>query len=192
MLMIIGARGWEHEQWQTSYYPPEIAKDWHLSFYAREFETALAPVSLWSQCSLEEIKEFCTDVDEKYPLIFEKNNNEVTAESNPEILNLQKEMDEFIPNWVCFDSDGWQKEDSTYHIHQATILHSSNLKPESAVFKVSSNIALKDIVIREIMQFLKKEFKQYEVIYCYFDDELTAIDIINTAQALRKMLSLNY
>lgn len=188
MLMITGARSWEHEQWQGSYYPKEIAQDWHLSFYSREFETALAPSSLWKDCTIEEIKEFCSDVDETYPLIFEKN----PEETDEKIISLQESMNEFVPNWVNFDGDTWQKEEPNYHIKQADILHSSNLKPDAAVFKVSSSEALPALTLKEIMLFLKKEFKQYEVIYCYFDGELVAIDTLNTVQTLRKMIGVNF
>ncbi len=188
MLMMIGARGWEHKQWQGSYYPNEIALDWHLSYYGKDFLTALAPVALWGNCSIEEIKEFCTDVDKEYPLIFEQNEEE----TDDAVLQLQKTVDEFIPNWIVFKKEGWQIKEDLYHIKQAEILKNTNLGENSAVFSVYSDTLLKDVQLRKLMNFFKKEFKQFDIIYCYFDGELVAIDTLNTAQTLKKMLSLNY
>jgi len=186
MLMLIGARGWEHEQWQDNYYPKEIAQDWHLSFYSKNFLTALAPVALWGKCSIEEIKEFCTDVNEKYPLIFEQNEEE----TDNAVLKLQEAVNEFIPNWIVFKKEGWQIKEDRYHIKQADILKNTNLGENSAVFNIYSDTLLNDVQLRELMIFFKKEFKQFDIIYCYFDGELIAIDTINTAQTLRRMLSL--
>ncbi|HFE37771.1 MAG TPA: hypothetical protein ENK06_05045, partial [Gammaproteobacteria bacterium] len=184
MLMITGARGWEHDQWQGSYYPKEIAKDWHLSFYAKEFQTALAPVSLWSTCSIEEINEFCSDVDETYPLLFEQNEQE----TNQDILQLQKKIDSFIPNWIVFKNDGWQNTTEHWQIKQAEILRNKNLAENATVLSVYSEQPLRDTALREIMLFLKNEFKQFDVLYCYFDGKLAAIDSLNTVQTLKKML----
>jgi len=187
--MITGARGWEHEQWQGTYYPPQIAQDWHLKFYAKDFQTTLAPVSFWSNCSIEEIEEFCSDVGKDYPLVFEQNENE----TDKNILTLQQTINELTPiNWIMFKKDGWQKSEDKYQIKQAEIIHNNNFEENALVFCVHADKQLRDTTLREIMKFLKTEFKQFNVIYCYFDGELVAIDMLNTVQTLRRMLNLNY
>jgi len=188
MIMIIGARGWEHDQWQGTYYPNEIATDWHLTFYAKEFQTALAPTNFWSQCSLEEIQEFCSDVTEEFALIFEQND----VENNKAIVQLQQKIEDLIPNWIVFRSDGWQKSENNYCIKQAEIIQGKTLAKNSAVFSVYSEEILKDVVLREIMNFLKNEFQEFDVIYLFLDGALVSIDALNTVKTLRRMLALDY
>lgn len=188
MLMITGAYGWEHDQWQGTYYPNEIATDWHLTFYAKEFQTALAPVSFWSDCSVEDIEEFCSDVTEDFTLIFEQNDNE----NDEATVQLQQLIAELVPNWIVFRNDAWQKEENNYLIKQAEIVGNKNLAENSAVFSVYSNDVLRDVELREIMSFLKKEFKEkYDVIYLFFDGALVSMDVLNTVKTLRKMLALD-
>lgn len=184
--MITGAQGWEHDQWQGTYYPNEIATDWHLTFYAKEFQTALAPVSFWSKCSLEDIEEFCSDVTEEFALIFEQNESENDAST----IQLQQMIDEIVPNWIVFRVDGWQKEESNYRIKQAEIIQSKTLAKNSAVFNVYSDEVLKDVKLREIMSFLKTEFQQFDVIYLFFDGALVSMNVLNTTKTLRRMLAL--
>jgi len=187
MLMITGAIGWEHDQWLGTYYPDEIATDWHLTFYTKEFQTVVAPSNFWSNCSLEDIKEYCADVTEEFALIFEQNNNE----SNESTLKLKQSIDEFVPNWIAFKPDAWQKDEKDYRIKQAEIIKSNTLAENSAVFCVYSDNVLKDVKLREIMSFLKKEFKQFDVIYLFFDGSLISMDVLNTVKTLRKMLALD-
>ena len=104
----------------------------------------MAPVSYWSMCDLDEIKEFCSDVNEEYPLIFEQNE----FEDNENTLQLQKTINEFIPNSIIFKSDGWQLKTENYVIKQAEIISSKNLKENSAVLSVYSDTELKDTLIK--------------------------------------------
>jgi len=188
MLMIAGAHGWEHKQWEGNYYPDEIALDWHLSFYARDYQTALCPIRHWSNCNISEIKEFCEDVDKDYPIFFEKKE----SDTNTDILALQQAMLEFVPNWISFENDGWNKQTDKYHIRQAEILHSTNLKNNPAVFSVHSESIQRDTVLKEIMLLIKTEFKTYETVYLFCDGALAEIDVLNTIKTLRKMLVLDF
>ena len=187
MLMISGANGWEHKKWKGTYYPNEIATDWHLSFYAKEFQTVLAPFSFWSNCSLDEIKEFCSDVNEEYPILFELNDKE----ENEITLELQNSIKTFIPNSITFKKDGWQYKTDNYQITQAEIISSKNLEKDSAVFNVYSDELLNNAFIEEIMKVIKQEFKSVKVAYVYFDGELASADLLNTVKTLRRMLALD-
>jgi len=188
MLMITGANGWEHAQWQGTYYPSEIAKDWHLSYYIKDFQTVLAPISLWENSSIEEIKEFCSDVDEAYPLIFERNGDE----SENTDSNKKQLINDIAPNIVIFKDDGWKKVENGFEIKEAEITKNTNLLENCGVFSVHSSEKLKkDIVLTEIMKKIKEECKQYEVTYVYFDGELAAIDSLNTVTTLRRHLALD-
>jgi len=183
MLMIIGARGWEHRHWDGTFYEKLLPPDWHLKFYSSNFDAALAPASFWLKCNKEEIEEFLDDIPDDYPLIFEMPGN---LESE-----LYLSVKDNIPNWVDFNEDVWSKTEDSYTLTQANIVSSNSLKDNCAVFKMSSKLRLKDVVLKEAMQTLKSEFKDYDTIYLFFDDTLIEVDIINTASVLLKMLALN-
>lgn len=39
----VGSIGWQHDDWQNSFYPEDLPEDWRLSYYANEFSTVLIP-----------------------------------------------------------------------------------------------------------------------------------------------------
>lgn len=186
MLMITGARGWEHSQWQDNYYPTEIPKDWHLRYYIKDFQTALAPVALWNEATIEEIEEFCSDVNEDYPLVFEQIGDNESCD-----LEKQQLVEKIAPNIIIFKEDGWQKIEQRFQIRQADIIKNTNLEKNCGVFHVNSTEPLKDTALTEILKIIKAEHKQYDVTYVYFDGELAAIDSLNTVITLRRHLVLD-
>ena len=44
----VGARGWRHERWLTSYYPDDLPEDWQLTYYANDFEVVIVPQAYWT------------------------------------------------------------------------------------------------------------------------------------------------
>ena len=185
MLMIIGTRGWEHKQWNGSFYEDLLPEDWHLKFYSSNFNAALAPASFWTKCSREELAEFCDDIPDEYPLIFETPSNQDS--------NLYATAKALIPNWVKFQGDAWSKSEGSYTISQAEIVAGKGLKENSAVFKISSSQIISDEEIKQAMLSIKTEFKEkYDVTYVFFDDALVESDVVNTAVTLLKMLVLDH
>jgi len=187
MLMVIGSRGWEHEQWQGSFYEELLPQDWHLKFYTRHFDVALAPAKFWLACSQDEIEEFCDDVEEDYPLIFES--PDLTSATQQELLVYEMAKAR-VSTWVCFSGHSWTKQTSNYRITQAEILDAGKLRENAAVFTVSSSAKLSVEEIQQLMLCIKTEFQQFDVVYLFFDDALVDIDIMNTAITLLKILSL--
>ncbi|MGM0678311.1 MAG: hypothetical protein ACQESY_00395 [Pseudomonadota bacterium] len=39
--LLIGSCGWQHEDWQDSYYPADLPPDWRLGYYSNEFPLAV-------------------------------------------------------------------------------------------------------------------------------------------------------
>ena len=68
--VVVGARGWLHEQWIRSYYPEDIPGEWRLGFYANEFNTLLVPWAQWSE-SIEVLEEGLEDTDDDFHLYLE-------------------------------------------------------------------------------------------------------------------------
>ncbi len=188
MLMVIGARGWEHKKWNGSFYEDLLPEDWHLKFYSSNFGAALAPYAFWVNASKDEIEEFCDDISDDYPLVFELPEN--ISDKNSAAHEMANEL---IPTWVTFSADAWVKKESTYTITQATVVKSGKLREKSAVFKVTSNLLITDAEIKQLMLSIKTEFKpEYDVVYVFFDGALIEIDTMNTAVTLLKILVLDY
>jgi len=68
--IVVGARGWLHEQWIASYYPEDIPSEWRLGFYANEFNALLVPWAQWSE-SIEALEEGLEDTDDDFHLYLE-------------------------------------------------------------------------------------------------------------------------
>lgn len=39
--LLIGSAGWQHPEWENSYYPEDLPPDWRLGYYANEFSLAV-------------------------------------------------------------------------------------------------------------------------------------------------------
>jgi len=48
----IGAYGWRHKHWLTSFYPDDLPEDWQLTFYSNEFNAVMVPSVYWSEHSI--------------------------------------------------------------------------------------------------------------------------------------------
>ena len=68
--VVVGARGWLHEQWIASYYPEDIPSEWRLGFYANEFNALLVPWAQWSE-SIDALEEGLEDTDDDFHLYLE-------------------------------------------------------------------------------------------------------------------------
>ena len=44
-VLFVGARDWDHPDWQGTYFPEDLPADWRLSYYANEFSTVLVDVA---------------------------------------------------------------------------------------------------------------------------------------------------
>ena len=188
MLMYIGVYGWEHEQWQGSFYEAGLPEDWHLTFYAKRFKTVLVPYEYWTHCSEAQLEEICSDMEKNYPIIFEVKQQE----TDNRVAELLHGVDSSIKSKICFTADGWVKETSVYRLQQAKVLQAENvLEGKVAAFLLTSETLLKDVFLREIIRGLKNDFSDYDVIYLYFAGELINIDVINTGYTLLKHLGLD-
>ena len=45
--ILIGAAGWLHKDWQSSFYPDDLPADWLLGYYSNEFPVVLIPAATW-------------------------------------------------------------------------------------------------------------------------------------------------
>jgi len=64
--LLIGARGYQHADWMTSFYPEDLPEDWRLAYYANEFNLLVIG---WAQ--LENTLTFIEDVADDFRFVVE-------------------------------------------------------------------------------------------------------------------------
>lgn len=61
----VGALGWDHAGWQNTFYPDDLPADWHLGFYANEFNAVLVPEPQW-RANLHELEGWQSEVPDNF------------------------------------------------------------------------------------------------------------------------------
>ena len=51
--LLIGAAGWEHENWVGNFYPQDLPDDWRFGYYANRLRSVLVPSELWQSTEIE-------------------------------------------------------------------------------------------------------------------------------------------
>ncbi|MEQ1661194.1 MAG: hypothetical protein ABL877_00700 [Thiobacillus sp.] len=46
-LIQVGALGWQHPDWQGTFYPDDLPADWQLSYYNTQFQVVYLPAAYW-------------------------------------------------------------------------------------------------------------------------------------------------
>lgn len=50
-IVRFGCYGWDHPQWQASYFPVDLPTDWRLAYFANDTSCVMVPASLFSALS---------------------------------------------------------------------------------------------------------------------------------------------
>jgi len=45
--ILIGANGWMHPEWETTYYPDDLPQDWLLGYYSNDFPVVMVTEKEW-------------------------------------------------------------------------------------------------------------------------------------------------
>lgn len=52
--LLIGAKGWIHPEWETSYYPDDLPQDWQLGYYSNDFPVVMVTEKEWQNSEQNE------------------------------------------------------------------------------------------------------------------------------------------
>ncbi len=63
---IMGARGWDHDQWCVDFYPDDLPPEWRLGYYANEFPGVLVPEAFWSGVAGDEWSDWCDELPDGF------------------------------------------------------------------------------------------------------------------------------
>jgi uncharacterized protein YecE (DUF72 family) len=83
-MLLIGAKGWDHDEWENTFYPGDLPKDWRLTYYANEFRTVLVPLDTWFAATQDEISRWFEETDEEFIFFFEVGSNTATQKKSSE------------------------------------------------------------------------------------------------------------
>ena len=70
-LCLLGAIGWEHEEWNGSFYPEDMPPEWRLSYYNTLYDCVLLPYADWSARGIEELNAWREDTLERFRFLLE-------------------------------------------------------------------------------------------------------------------------
>ena len=71
----LGAYGWRHRHWATTFYPEDLPadadEDWRLSYYSNQFNTVIVPYSYWLADDAIDCETWRDDVHDGFSFIVE-------------------------------------------------------------------------------------------------------------------------
>ncbi len=69
--LLIGTRGWEHDQWDGSFYDENLPADWRFAFFINLVRSVLVPAMTWSQVDAEQVAGWAEDCDAAFRFVLE-------------------------------------------------------------------------------------------------------------------------
>ena len=94
--LLIGATGWENENWVGGFYPEDLPGDWRFGYYTNRLRSVLVPAAAWSAADIEPL--VTTMLEDLYPefrmvLEWELNGKENDLAATQEFLEKSRPVD---------------------------------------------------------------------------------------------------
>jgi len=67
----IGSAGWDHPDWDGSFYPEDLPVEWRLAFYSQIFSCVYLSYAAWSQAGSETLAQWVEDTPERFKFVLE-------------------------------------------------------------------------------------------------------------------------
>lgn len=69
--LLLGLAGWPHPEWEGSYYPVDLPRDWQFGYYSNEADCLLLPLNQWSQLEPEQWVSWLEDAPDHFRFYLE-------------------------------------------------------------------------------------------------------------------------
>ena len=66
---FLGAEGWEHRHWLSSFYPDDLPPEWRLTFYSNFFNCTSLSYAVWGGVPSEELERWIADTAPSFKLV---------------------------------------------------------------------------------------------------------------------------
>lgn len=67
----VAARGWDHDAWGGDFFPPDLPREWRLTFYANHFRSVLVPGRILLRADASDLAQWRTDTHEEFRFFLE-------------------------------------------------------------------------------------------------------------------------
>ncbi len=85
----IGALGWTHPGWDSSYYPEDLPEDWRLDYYSHHFQFVLMQANEWLHCSEDEIEQWLEDVKDSFDFFLALGADDIGAPAIRQVVRIK-------------------------------------------------------------------------------------------------------
>lgn len=69
--ILVGARGWDHDDWSGGFYPQDLPRGWRLTYYANWLRAVLVPGETWDGADAQVVGQWAADCDESFRFVLE-------------------------------------------------------------------------------------------------------------------------
>jgi uncharacterized protein YecE (DUF72 family) len=69
--ILVGTRGWDHDDWSGGFYPDDLPAGWRLTYYANWLRAVLVPGETWDGADVEVLRQWAADCDEAFRFVLE-------------------------------------------------------------------------------------------------------------------------
>lgn len=66
--ILIGCRGWKHDEWRPEFYPEDLPADWRFCYYSNEIRSVLVP---FGDIYDDDARQWWEDCDDAFRFVFE-------------------------------------------------------------------------------------------------------------------------
>jgi hypothetical protein len=67
----VAARGWDHDAWCGEFYPPDLPREWRLTYYANHFRSVLVPGRILLRAERVNLMEWHADTHDEFRFFLE-------------------------------------------------------------------------------------------------------------------------
>jgi len=181
MEILIGATGWQHEMWQSNYYPNDLPEEWQLDYYANDFDVILIPYADWMK---NDLFEDFDDLPDNFLLFFEVDNQtQQQAVKNmllPEGVNLCQ---------VEFPVKIQDENLSHCHICEGQVFGEAKDSNKTVLLKVYAEHVINAEEIRQIITRVQDKYTDQERVVLFYDQALVDIGILKQTQIIVDLLT---
>ena len=183
MQIVVGAYGWQHEQWEKTFYPEDIPPDWRLNYYANEFEAVLVPFRIWSTSDNSELKKWMGDLPENFQLFFEASAGHEDQAANKVLLDGL-----LLYPPVIFSPAKYNETSVQFGMQEALLEGSRFGQSDAVLLRIFAADVINPEQIRQIIERVQEGYSRYETIYLFFDQTLADMSILSTASIIVDLL----
>lgn len=78
-VVLIGACGWQHNDWSGEFYPDDLPEEWQLGYYGNEYQVVLVPADYWA-AGPDSFRDWLDESDDSLKMICEFPPQDAAAE----------------------------------------------------------------------------------------------------------------